>query len=161
MVLAAIVLLIVVVAAIGWMLPAGHHAERRVVLKAAPARVFGVITDFGNGATWRSDLQRVEDVKGHGVGVTFREIGRNGAVAFRVEAFEPGRRLVTRIADRSLPYGGTWTFDLAPVDGGTALTIAEDGEVYNPIFRLMSRFIFSPTASMERYQTDLAKRLRE
>lgn len=160
-VLGAIALLIAVVAVIGWMLPPGHHAERRVVLKATPDRVFGAITDVAQAPTWRSDLRRVEDISGHGVGMTFTEVGSNGPVPFRVEVFEPTRRFVSRIDTRSLPYGGTWTFDLAPLDGGTALTIAEDGEVYNPIFRFMSRFVISQTASIERYQRDLDNELRK
>ena len=156
-----LVLVVAIVAVVGWMLPTGHHAERRVVLQAAPDRVFGVITDVGQAASWRSDLERVEGISGQGVGMTFTEVGSNGSVPYRVEAYEPGRRFKSRIDSRSLPYGGSWTFDLAAVDGGTALTIAEDGEVYNPIFRFMSRFVFSPTASIERYQKDLEKRLRE
>ena len=159
-VVGGLVLLVALVAVIGWILPPGHHAERRIVLTATPDRVFGVITDFAHAASWRSDVTRIEAVAGSGVGMTFREVGSNGTVPYRVEVFEPGRRLVTRIDTRSLPFGGTWTFDLAAVDGGTALTIAEDGEVYNPIFRFMSRFVISPTASIERFQADLARRLR-
>lgn len=159
-VVGGLVLIVALVAVIGWMLPAGHHAERRVVLHATPEQVFGVITDVAQAASWRSDVTRVEAVSGTGVGMTFREVGSNGTVPYRVEVFEPGRRLVTRIDTRSLPFGGTWTFDLAAVEGGTALTIAEDGEVYNPVFRFMSRFVMSQTASIERYQADLARRLR-
>jgi hypothetical protein len=61
----------------------------------------------------------------------------------------PARRLVTRIADHNLPYGGTWTYELTPDGSGTRLTITENGEVYNPIFRFVSRFIMGHTASME------------
>ena len=57
--------------------------------------------------------------------------------------------LVTRIADRSLPFGGTWTYVLAPDGNGTRLTITEHGEVYNPIFRFVSRFIIGHTGTME------------
>jgi hypothetical protein len=89
----------------------------------------------------------------------FREAGKQGSILYRVEALEPPSRLVTRIADPALPFGGTWTFELMPKDGGTALTITEDGEVYNPIFRFMSKVFFSQTATMEAYLTSLKKRL--
>src|SRR6185436_14449244 len=41
---------------------------------------------------------------------------------------EPPRRIVTRIPPGG-PFGGTWTCEIAPVDGGTTLTIIEHGEV--------------------------------
>jgi hypothetical protein len=69
---------------------------------------------------------------------------------------KPGVRLVTRIADRNLPFGGTWTFDIAPTaDGGSELRIREDGEIYNVIFRFMARFFFGYTSSIESYLKDL------
>lgn len=144
----------------GWMLPKDHHASRTIVLAAPPATVFRVITDVPHAASWRSDVTRIEDVRGSGLGMTFREVGSRGTVSYRVEAFEPARRLVTRIVDTSLPYGGAWTFALEPHESGTKLTISEDGEVYTPILRVISRFFFSPTATIEKYQADLAKKLR-
>jgi hypothetical protein len=106
-------------------------------------------------------VKDITDIRGQGLGMEFREVDDHGAINYRVEAWEPGRRFVTRIADSSLPYGGSWTFDLRPVEGGTELTITEDGEVYNPIFRFMSLFFFSATATIERYQADVLKRLRQ
>jgi hypothetical protein len=158
--LAAVVGVVAAVAVMGWCLPKGHRASRIIALQASPHDVFQVITNVAHAAEWRSDLERVEQVSGSGVGMTFREVGQNGSVAYRVEAVEPDRQFVSAIADSSLPYGGRWTFDLAPRGDGTDLTITEDGEVFNPIFRFMSRFVFSPTGTIERYQADLAKRLR-
>ncbi len=63
---------------------------------------------------------------------------------------------MVRIADRKLPFGGTWSFDIAPAAGGESdLRVTEDGEVYNPIFRFMARFVFGYTASIEGYLRDL------
>ena len=62
-----------------------------------------------------------------------------------------------RIADPELPFGGTWTYELKPEGTGTRLVITERGEVYNPIFRFMSRFVFSRTATMEKMVADLEK----
>jgi len=41
------------------------------------------------------------------------------------------------------------------------VAITERGEVYHPIFRVLSRFFFSPTASIERYLTALGEKLGE
>jgi hypothetical protein len=56
---------------------------------------------------------------------------------------------VTRIADPDQPFGGTWTFELTRAGAGTRVTITERGEVYNPIFRFLSRFVFGHTATLE------------
>jgi hypothetical protein len=66
--------------------------------------------------------------------------------------------MVVRIADPDLPFGGTWTYELKQEESGTRVTITERGEVYNPIFRFMSRFVFSHTATLERYLAALRAR---
>jgi len=158
-VLAGVVFTACVVAGIGWMLPRGHRASKTVVLRSEPAVVFAVITDFAAAPSWRPELKRVEMLPTDHGRTVFKEVSSDGAVTFRVEQMTSPSRLVTRIADASLPFGGTWTFDVAPENGGTALTITEDGEVYNPLFRFMSRFVFSPAATIERYQENLRRRL--
>lgn len=79
---------------------------------------------------------------------------------YEVVTFEPHTRIVTRIADPSLPFGGTWTFDLQPSGTGTALTITERVEVYNVFFRSMQKFFFSPYKTIDTYQADLVRHLR-
>jgi hypothetical protein len=77
------------------------------------------------------------------------------------------RRLVTRIADPSLPFGGGWTFDLIAANdatpgapnASTTLRITEDGEVYNPIFRFVSRFVMGHHATIDAYLRDVGTRL--
>jgi hypothetical protein len=56
---------------------------------------------------------------------------------------------------------GTWTFEFVPDGGGTRLTITERGEVYNPNFRFMSRFVFGHTATMDAFFESLGKRVGE
>jgi hypothetical protein len=63
------------------------------------------------------------------------------------------------VVDDGLPFGGTWTWELAPAGGGTRLTITEAGFIRNPIFRLMSRLFFPPTGTMEKYLRALAAEL--
>jgi hypothetical protein len=58
-----------------------------------------------------------------------------------------------------LPFGGAWTLEVKPVAAGTELTITEDGEIYNPIFRVLSKVVFSPYWTIDTYQADLRNRL--
>ncbi len=69
------------------------------------------------------------------------------------------QKLVTRIADKDLPFGGTWTYEIAPDNRGTTLTITEHSEVYNPVFRFISRFVIGHTEQIDKYFDSLATRL--
>ena len=154
--LAAVLLAVV---AFGYALPVAHVATRDTSLPAPPERVFAALTDVEAFPKWRSDVQGVE-VTARTPHLQWRERGSDGTIAFEAQESEPPRRLVTRITDKTLPFGGAWTFTLQPVDGGTKLTITENGEVYNPLFRVMSRFVFGHTATLDRYVEDLRLYLR-
>jgi hypothetical protein len=45
--------------------------------------------------------------------------------------------------------------------GTTRVTITEDGKIYNPFFRFLSRYVFGYAQSMQTYLTDLATELQE
>ena len=147
------------VAAIGLLLPKQHRASKTMTFAAPPATLFSVVSDVAHYADWRTDVTKVEVLPDDGRGVLFREHGKNGDILFRVERSEPPSRLLVRIADPTLGFGGTWTYALTPHGAGTDLTIVEDGEVYNPIFRFMSTFFFSPSATIDAYQKALAARM--
>jgi hypothetical protein len=155
---AGVVALVGLAALVGFFLPKGHRASRTVVYDAPPGAVFAAITDFASFPQWRSDVKSVTLLPATGV-VRFREEGAHGTITYRVEERTPDSRLVTTIDDPSLPFGGRWTFELEPAGGGTKLTITEEGEIYNPFFRVMSRLFFSPYDTIDTYQADLRRRL--
>ncbi len=158
---AAVVGLVGVVALVGALLPRGHTASRTGQFRQPPDSVWRVITDFASAPAWRPDVRAVErlpDRDGHAV---WQETDKHGQrLPLEVLEFVPPRRLVMRIADPKLPFGGTWTYEIGPAAGdeGSTLTITEDGEIYNPIFRFVARFIFGYTATMESYLRALARR---
>jgi hypothetical protein len=159
--LGVLVGLVVLVVLIGYALPAEHTASRSARVRKSPRETFDVIRDVASGPAWRRDLARVEVLAAPGGKVRFREEGRHGAILFEIEADDAPRRLVTRIADEALPFGGTWTYELEPDGSGTRVTITERGVVKNPVFRFMSRFVFGHAATIEAYLEDLGKRLGE
>jgi hypothetical protein len=67
--------------------------------------------------------------------------------------------MVTRIADSKLPFGGTWAYEIVPASNSCTLTITEDGEVYNPLFRFVSRFVIGHTATLDGYLKALSTKL--
>jgi hypothetical protein len=155
----SIAVLLTVVVLAGFAIPKGHRASRTVTLSAQAHAVFDAVTDFIRYPEWRRDVKAMVVEGQGGVGTTLWETGPNGTIPFRVEAHQPPSRLVLRIADSSLPFGGTWTYELKPAQGGTELTLIEDGEVSNPIFRVMRKLFFSPYGTIDTYLADLRQRL--
>jgi uncharacterized protein YndB with AHSA1/START domain len=115
-----------------------------------------VLADFQQWPTWRSGLKEILS-KGN----EFTEVSSDDeVVTYRIEEFNPPERLVTRIATRDLPYGGAWTYELTPTAKGCSLTITENGEVYNPMFRFIANYMIGHTSTIEKYLDDLGKRIQ-
>ncbi len=151
----ALVVLVLSMALVGLALPAGHVAARSASFASSPEIVWRALADLDGHVRWRRGVKRIEQLDA----TTFREHGPNGAITYAIEADEPPVRRITRIADDKLPFGGRWIYELAEAGGGTRLTITEDGFVKNPIFRLLSKTVFSPTRTIEQFLADLGTHL--
>ena len=158
-VLGGLIALVVIMALIGYMLPKGHVASRERSFAAPPEKVFAVISTPADYPTWRGDVKSVDILPPVDGKARFRENGSNGAILFQIDESDPGKRLVTRIADTTLAFGGRWIFELTPNGTGTTLRITEDGEVYNPLFRFLSRFVFGHTSTIDAYLASLERKL--
>jgi uncharacterized protein YndB with AHSA1/START domain len=144
---------------IGSLLPQNHTASRTAQLKEPPERVWSTITGIAEFPTWRPDVKSVEMLPAHDGHLEWREVSAKGnKLTFEAETFEPSRHLVTRITDEDLPFGGSWDHTIAADNGGCRITISEHGEVYNPVFRVVTRFM-SQTATIDAYLTALAAKL--
>jgi hypothetical protein len=160
-VIAAVALLAGIVAIIGSRLPKTHVASRSILLHQSPQNVYRVVRDFGATPKWRPDVKQVDVEPQQGGPLHFREVGKNGTINFELVEDVPAERMVTRIRDTDLGYSGKWTYVLAGENGGTRVTITEDGEVSNVLFRFMSRYVFGHTATIDSYLTALAKQFGE
>lgn len=157
-----IVGLVLLLVMIGAMLPRNHVARSTITLKQRPDTVWMVLRDFESYATWWptvKSIERLPDRSGHEVWV--QRDKRNQAMPLEVVESEPPNRLVTKIADDKLPFGGTWTYEIAEVPGGSSLTITEAGEIYNPVFRVMARLFFGYHATMDSYLKAVGAQLGE
>ena len=157
-VIAVLALLVGIVALIGSRLPESHVVSRSILLRQSPQDVYAVVRDFESAPRWRSDLKRIEVEARPGGPVYFREEAKHGTVNYELVEDVPAERMVTRIRDTDLGYSGQWTYLFTPENGGTRVTIREDGEVSNVIFRFMSRYVFGQTATIDSYLNSLAKR---
>lgn len=50
---------------------------------------------------------------------------------------------------------------IVPSPEGCTVTVTEDGEVYSPLFRFVSRFVIGHTATLDRKLKALARRFGE
>jgi hypothetical protein len=160
-VLAGVVGLVALVGAVGAMMPREHTASRAMRFRPKPAELFATVSDFAKYPEWRTGVSRVDVEGALGPGAIIREHGANGTIPYRVEVFEPPSKIVTRIADPSLAFGGTWTFEVFQNDSGSELVLTENGEIYNPFFRVLAKFFFSPYETIDTYMADLKKKLGE
>ncbi len=139
-------------------LPVAHVAARTAIYDAPPDSVWSAISDVAAFPLWRTDVRAVEalpDRDGHRV---WQEHGTHRDITYEAVETAAPHRLVARIASAGLPFGGSWTYEIAAAGSGARLTITEHGEVYNPIFRFVSRFVLGHTATMDDYLTALGGR---
>ena len=160
-VIGGLIVLAGIVALIGSRLPKTHVASRSILLRQSPQNVYAVVRDFASAPKWRSDVKQIEVEGPQGGPVYFREVGKNGTINYELVEDVPAQRMVTRIRDTDLGFSGQWTYLFAAENGGTRVTIREDGEVSNVLFRFMSRYVFGHTATMDSYLTSLAKHFGE
>lgn len=153
--------LLILTTFIGWLLPRDHVTTRIGQYRQQPEAIWKAITDVDAMPSWREGLKSVQHLSDRNGLPVHLEITSDGKIPFEAIEMTPPRRLVTRIADPKLPFGGTWTFEIAPVGDGATLRITERGYVTNPFFRFMSRFVFSQTSTMETYLKSLAKKFGE
>lgn len=155
-----LVVLIGVVVGIGALLPEKHRATQSARFGVTGDQLWEIITDFDDYPSWRSGVSKVERLPDMNGNPVWKETdSKNEGIPFETVESAPNTRLVRRIADSTLPFGGTWSFELAPATDGVTLTITEDGEVYNPIFRFVSRFIMGHASSIHGYLNDLGTKV--
>ena len=159
-IVAAIAIAGVLIVVIGYSLPKGHTATRTAHVSAPPEAVYALLSDVDNYASWRpgvKSLVRHPDRDGR---PAWTEDAGGMKIPLYFERMERPSLLVARIADPKLPFGGTWTYRIAPSGSGSDVTITEDGEVYNPFFRFMSRFVFGYYATLDAFVKNLEARAK-
>ena len=149
---------VIALLAAGAMLPEKHTVSRSITVPRPVAEVWQVLTEHAQDPSWRADVAsvtKIADRNGHPV---WEEKYKNGDT-MRIETTlsEAPKRMERKIVDQSA-FGGVWVYEVSPSPDGKATTvrITENGEVYNPAFRFIGRFIIGNEATVEKYLTDLA-----
>jgi len=158
---AGLISLVLVVVLVGLLLPKQHVASRAISLRRKPEDVFQLISDFKTAPSWRPDLQEVELLSPTDGHPRYCDKSKNGTLTMEVVESTPSSRMVTRIADKGLPFGGMWILDISPTAEGCRLNITERGEIYNPVFRFVARFVLGYQRTLDAYLRNVSRRLGE
>ncbi|HEX7136987.1 MAG TPA: SRPBCC family protein [Vicinamibacterales bacterium] len=148
--LLVVVLAAAVVTCIGWLMPVAHQAAGSAEFSKPPDTVYALVTDVRSYPRWWKDMTRIEVLVDQPDRTTFRQYSSTGPLVMTIVERTRPTRIVTKIDDPDQPFGGTWTWDIAPTpSGGASLTITERGEIYNPVFRFAARYVFGYTRTIE------------
>jgi hypothetical protein len=160
---AALTSLLLIAVAVGLSLPRRHVASRTLKTRQSSDVLWRTITDYEGQPAWRKDVVRVERLADRDGREVWREIYEHGSpITLETAESVAPLRLVRTINDEGGPFSGRWEYDIkADATGGSSLTITERGEVPNPFFRFVSRFLIGHTYFMERFQKDLAAKFGE
>jgi Polyketide cyclase / dehydrase and lipid transport len=157
-IVAGLALVVLIVAIVGALLPKAHAAARTVRVPLPPDGLYTLLSDVSGYPAWRGDVKKLERLPDRDGKPAWIEDVSGMKIPLHFERMERPSLLVARIDGSDLAFGGTWTYQIAPAAGGSDLTITENGEVYNVIFRFMARFVFGYHATMDGFIKNLQAR---
>lgn len=145
-------LIIAIILAIGTMLPVKHTASRSIELNAPTEKIWSLITNYADMPKWRKELLKVEPTTtANGTQIWQEFENEKQSLDFETTLQIESQKLVRKIVGENLNFGGTWTFELIANGNKTTLTIIENGEVYNALFRFVSTYIMGHHASLDKF----------
>src|SRR4051794_27077751 len=111
---AVVALLALIVAIVGALLPRAHTASRTARVALPPNVLYTRLSDVSQYQSWRPDvksLQRLPDKNGRPAWI---EESGGTKMPMVFDRMERPSLLVARIDTTDLPFGGTWTYRIAP-----------------------------------------------
>lgn len=145
---------------LGRALPERHTARVSVVLPADRAKVWAIITDYPGMAAWWPAVKGIRtQIHANGEVWTWNKDSHGNEIAFRTKEEQAPAKLVREIVGEDLPFGGTWTMELAEQGGQTRLTITEDGFVKPPFFRAMMQYVIGSDKTLKDFAANLEKKV--
>ena len=163
----ALAFIFLVLTGIGTSLPIEHHASCSATYAKPIRYLFTAVADDAASASWRPGIVSAVLISGSGPTAVWRETDTHGgAITYRTIAYSNNDKLARSIDFvPGMQFGGTWTYVISP--GPVAIgheptrvnrvTLIEDGDIYNPFFRFLARYVFGYTHNMETYLVDLAR----
>lgn len=147
----------IVILGYGYSLPVEHQITmQRHYEQKTPDDIWAVIANHRKYSQWREDVYEITEIPSRGKYDAWKEVDANGhSVPYEIIGHSPGKQLIIEITDASLPYGGTWTFDLLPDATGTTVKITEHGSIDNLLLRVFAHFVTGYTSDMNSWLNSL------
>ncbi len=147
----------------GSRMPREHRSIVSVPLNASRAAVWAAIIDYAAMPSWWPAVKGVRTEKlPDGTELTWNMDSHGREIPFRTGESRVNEKLVRIIAKDDLPFGGTWTFELADaIGGGTRLTLTEDGFINPAILRPIATWFIGLDATQKDFIANLEKHLAE
>jgi hypothetical protein len=160
MIAGLLVAVVALVLIIGSALPEKHTVTREATYRATPEQLFTLIRNVSDYPSWQKAVSKVELLPAIDGKPRMRETNSGQAITYELSDIVPNQGMTSRIADAKLPFGGSWTYEIAPgvTRDLTTLRITENGEVYNPVFRFVSKFVMGHSATIDKYLGAVATR---
>ncbi len=164
LVLAALVGLVVLAGLILYLLgraqPERHTARVSFTVPRPRAAVWAALTDYATMPQWWPAVKSIRfETRPDGTQVTINTDKHGQPIAFRTKEEHAPARLVREIVGDELPFGGTWTYELTDENGGTRLTVTEDGFIKPPLFRAVARYFLGLDGTLKDFAKHFAAHL--
>jgi hypothetical protein len=134
----------------GSTLPEKHMAAGVVEIAAPVKEVFALQADPRRGEEFRDDLSELLNYKSLGGGrASWTEVWTNGrSFDFEITEYRRNRTLTVTIRDHREMFHGSWRFQFEEVEGGTRVTLTEEGYIPNALNRGLFHVITSTDAML-------------
>jgi hypothetical protein len=152
----AMVAVVLVVVLVGLMLPRSHRVTRMARFGQTPEAIFAAVIGPQD---WRGVT--VTELASDGGARRWREQSGHRSITFEEAASDRPRLYRSRIADKNLPFSGTWTWEITATADGCICRITEEAEISNPAYRFMGQLIFGYTRTIDDYLNALGKKFNE
>ena len=144
----------------GYSLPVEHQITMQRHYAKTPNEIWKILVDYRKYSYWRENVYEVTDMPSKGKYEAWKEVDADGhSVAYEIIGYSPGTQLIIEVTDTTLPYAGSWVFDMAPERDGTLLKITENGKIDNIFFRIIAHFISGYTSTMYAWLNSLDNKI--
>jgi hypothetical protein len=148
--------IIAIVFIIGLFMPKERKFTKTDVLHSDVSKVFNLVTDFKNQATWRNDVKEIIVIDNN----TWTEVPKKGtAITFKIKQKIENKTFEIEII-KPKNFNGYWIGTFKPTKiNETTVEFQEIVTISNPFFRTLSFLFVNMNKSMEVYLQNLKQEL--
>lgn len=144
-------LFLCLLALIGLTISKTHSLTYSINIEKPTELIWNKLRDDLKSAEWRNDLKSVEALQRWNNYEAFKEIYKNGgSLNYAIIYKKENEKLIRKIIHNK-NFGGEWIIELRE----NKVTITENGEIYNPIFRVLGKIFHDPSKTIVRFLNDL------